>query len=175
MHTLFLNNLLHNFVISIKMKVMKKSITIFTSIVACLLTGFIASFLQNDSITSWYPLLEHSPLTPPTVFFPIVWSILYILMGISIGLILNSKHSKKVVILIIFAIQLTLNFLWSFVFFYMQNPLGGFINILLLDMFVIIYVLKGYSINKASAWLCVPYLIWLALATHLNWYIWQFN
>ena len=154
---------------------MKRSLSIIASIVICLFVGLIASYLQNASIASWYPILEKSPLTPPSLVFPIVWSILYVLMGISIGLILIGNHPKRTPIVLIFAIQLMLNFLWSFTFFYLQSPLAGLIDILLLDIVVIVYVFKSFSVNRASAWLCVPYLAWLALATHLNWYAWQFN
>ena len=154
---------------------MKRSLSIIASIVICLFVGLIASYLQNASIASWYPILEKSPLTPPSLVFPIVWSILYVLMGISIGLIASSKQERRKVLLLIFAIQLTLNFLWSFTFFFLQSPLAGFINILLLDLSVITYTLKSYRVNKAAAWLCVPYLVWLAIATHLNWYILVFN
>lgn len=154
---------------------MKKSIIIIFSIAVCLFIGITASYLQSDSISTWYPLLEKSPLSPPNMVFPIVWSILYVLMGISIGLILIGNHPKRTPIVLIFAIQLMLNFLWSFTFFYLQNPLVGLIDILLLDIVVIVYVFKSFSVNRASAWLCVPYLAWLALATHLNWYAWQFN
>lgn len=154
---------------------MKRSIVITISIVICLFIGVTASYLQSDSITSWYPLLETSPLSPPNVVFPIVWTILYILMGISIGLVINSGHPKRTLALLIFIMQLMLNFLWSVAFFFMQNPFVGLIDILLLDIFVIAYVLISHSISRVSAWLCVPYLIWLALATHLNWYVWEFN
>ena len=71
---------------------MKKSIIIIFSIAVCLLIGITASYLQSDSISTWYPLLEKSPLSPPNMVFPIVWSILYVLMGISIGLILIGNH-----------------------------------------------------------------------------------
>ena len=59
---------------------MKRSLSIIASIVICLFVGLIASYLQNASIASWYPILEKSPLTPPSLVFPIVWSILYVLM-----------------------------------------------------------------------------------------------
>ena len=112
---------------------MKRSLSIIASIVICLFVGLIASYLQNASIASWYPILDKSPLTPPSLVFPIVWSILYVLLGISIGLIASSRLERRKGLLLIFAIQLTLNFLWSFTFFFLQSPLAGFINILLLD------------------------------------------
>ena len=154
---------------------MKRSISIIVSIAICLFAGLIASYLQSESIATWYPHLTKSPLTPPSIAFPIIWTILYILMGISIGLIASSNQERRKVLLLIFAIQLTLNFLWSFTFFFIQSPLSGFINILLLDLAVIIYTLKSYRVNRAAAWLCVPYLAWLAIATHLNWYIYAYN
>ena len=106
---------------------MKRSLSIIASIVICLFVGLIASYLQNASMASWYPTLDISPLTPPSLVFPIVWSILYVLMGISIGLIVSSRLERRKVLLLIFAIQLTLNFLWSFTFFFLESPLAGFI------------------------------------------------
>jgi tryptophan-rich sensory protein len=67
------------------------------------------------------------------------------------------------------------NFTWSIGFFYFQNPLIGFLNIILLDIFVINYTLKSYPVNKVSSLLFIPYLIWLLFATYLNGYILMYN
>ena len=150
---------------------LKNIITIFISIAICLITGFSAQYLQTDALINWYPFLEKSQITPPSYVFPIVWGILYILMGISIGLIIISKEIKKGSCVVLFFLQLCLNFLWSFFFFYLENPAYGTVIILLLDAVVIGYILKTYPIKKVSAYLFYPYLAWLFLATYLNLFI----
>lgn len=154
---------------------MKKTITFVIAILLCLCIGYLSSLFQTDALIDWYPQLNQSPITPPAIVFPIVWTILYVLMGISLGLILVSNHQKKSIATYLFLIQLYLNFMWSFFFFYMQSPGWGLINILLLDVFLIFYLTTSYKISKTAVWLCIPYLIWLLLATHLNWWIWEFN
>ena len=96
-------------------------------------------------------------------------------MGISIGLIWNTKHRKRKILRWLFSFQLLLNFTWSIYFFYFQNPFLGFIDILILDIFVIYYMMKSYSIKKMSSLLFIPYILWLLLATYLNGYIMLYN
>lgn len=154
---------------------MKKVLNIITPVLICFLVGFTASYFQSDSISTWYPQLNKPFLTPPNIIFPIAWSIIYLLMGISIGLILNSNSKEKKTLTTVFAIQLFFNFTWSILFFYMQNPLLGFINIIVLDILVIYYIAKSKSVNKISAYLFVPYLLWILFATYLNGYVLLYN
>ncbi|SHF69078.1 TspO/MBR family protein [Dysgonomonas macrotermitis] len=150
---------------------MKKILNIVLPVLACFIVGFTASNFQTEAIANWYPALNKSPLTPPNIAFPIAWSILYLLMGISIGLVLNSRNWRKRSLITLFIIQLVFNFTWSISFFYFQNPLLGLINILLLDVLVLYYIIRAYKLVKASAWLFIPYLIWILFATYLNGYI----
>lgn len=154
---------------------MKKVLNIITPVLICFLVGFTASYFQSDSISTWYPQLNKPFLTPPNIIFPIAWSIIYLLIGISIGLILNSNSKEKKTLTAVFAIQLFFNFTWSILFFYMQNPLLGFINIVVLDILVIYYIAKSKSVNKISAYLFVPYLLWILFATYLNGYVLLYN
>lgn len=114
---------------------MKKVYRFIIPIVICFLIGFIAGRIQEDSILNWYPYLNKPDLTPPNIAFPIAWTILYLCMGISIGLILNSTHYGRKSLIRLFILQLIFNFTWSIFFFYMQNPLLGLINIILLMNF----------------------------------------
>jgi len=154
---------------------MKRLLNLLLPVVVCFMVGFTASYFQSDAIESWYPYLNKPTLTPPNAVFPIAWGIIYVCMGISIGLILNSKDKKKNFFLLLFGIQLFLNFLWSLSFFYLQNPLLGLINIVLLDLAVLYYILKTYPTQKASALLFIPYALWLFFATYLNAYILVYN
>lgn len=113
--------------------------------------------------------------TPPDIAFPIAWSFIYLCMGISIGLIWHIWTIRRQMIIRLFGFQLLFNFTWSIFFFYFRSPLLGFANILVLDVLVIYYMIESYPVRKSSAYLFVPYLLWLLLATYLNGYILMYN
>lgn len=154
---------------------MKKLIAILVPILVCFAVGLTASCLQTDSIHNWYPHLNKPTLTPQNSVFPIVWSIIYLCMGISIGLVFLTQSLKKRSLVILFAIQLFLNFAWSILFFYFRNPLLGLIDIILLDVFVVSYAIKSYPVKKISSYLFIPYIVWIFFATYLNAYILIYN
>lgn len=150
---------------------MKKILSILIAIAICFLVGFIASQFQSEAIESWYPYLNKSLLNPPNSVFPVAWSIIYVMMGISIGLIYASDNENKKYFINIFLIQLFLNFMWSISFFYFQSPLIGLINILLLAWMIIYYIVRTFNTATVSSLLFVPYLLWVCFATYLNLYI----
>lgn len=150
---------------------MKKVISILIPILACFLVGLTASQFQAESIKTWYPFLNKPALTPPNIVFPIAWSIIYLCMGVSFGMILLAKSKAKAYLTKVFILQLSLNFIWSILFFYYQSPLLGFLDIILLDGTVAWYTLKSYQVRKASSFLFLPYLFWICFATYLNGYI----
>lgn len=154
---------------------MRKAITILFPILICFMIGLTASHLQQDAIHTWYPTLNKSNLTPPNIVFPIAWSIIYLCIGTSIGIICISDSEKKRALIKLFTIQLFFNFAWSFLFFYLQNPLWSFMDILALDIFVSAYIVKSYPEKKISSILFWPYAIWIFFATYLNGYILQNN
>ena len=154
---------------------MRKALNIIIPILVCFLVGLSASYFQADAIKNWYPTLIKPVVTPPNIVFPIAWSIIYVCMGLSIGLLINSTIERRRFFIKAFVFQLFFNFTWSISFFYIQNPLIGFINILLLDIFVINYTLKSYQVNKTSSILFIPDVIWLLFATYLNGYILMYN
>lgn len=154
---------------------MKNLISIVSWVFLCLLLGYISNMFQGDAIAEWYPSLLHSPLSPPAWVFPVAWTLLYVLMGISVGLLYGIRSIYTGFLYTLFIIQLFFNFMWSLLFFYMRNPTLGFVDIILLDIFVVIYFAGAYVVNRISAWLFVPYIIWLAFATYLNGYIMMHN
>jgi len=149
---------------------------LFIAIVICLMAGFVGSFYTAQSIPTWYADLAKPVLTPPNWVFAPVWTALYILMGVSLYLVLRDKkkrHATKGIIL--FAVQLILNVLWSVFFFGMRNPalaLGGLLALLVVLAGTIIVF---HKISKKAAWLLVPYLLWLFVATYLNYSVWILN
>lgn len=150
---------------------MRKAAVIIIPVLICFFVGLTASYFQEDAISNWYPFLNKPDLTPPNIVFPIAWSIIYLCMGISIGLIILSESIRKKELIKLFSIQLFFNFAWSILFFYFQNPLLGFIDILILDICVTMYAFKSYPVKRISAYLFIPYIIWIYFATYLNGYI----
>ncbi|MGL4520461.1 MAG: TspO/MBR family protein [Phocaeicola sp.] len=144
-------------------------------ILLCLLVGFIGSQFQKESIQTWYPTLNKSYMTPPSSLFPIAWTTLYIFMGVSVGLVGYSRRWRKHWLVTLFAIQLLLNCSWSILFFYLQSPFLGMINILFLDLAVFVYIVWSYPRHRISSILFMPYLLWLLFASYLNFYIWYYN
>lgn len=132
-----------------------------------LVLGIIVSAFVDFNI---YGSLNKPDLAPPSVVFPIAWSILYVLMGISLYMNRNNKKN-----MVSFFIQLMLNYLWVFVFFGMQSWLGGFIVIILLDVMILYTILEFYKENKLSAYMMIPYLLWCVFASYLNFQIFLLN
>jgi Fe-Mn family superoxide dismutase len=151
---------------------MKKTLSYLIPIMLCFAVGALGSYLQTSALAEWYPTLRRSSLTPPNIVFPIAWSVLYLLMGVSIGTLV-SRGDMSVVRLWLF--QLLVNFLWSVTFFAMRSPLAGLITILVLDVLVFAYIIYAASRRPLASWLFVPYLLWLIFATYLNGYIYKNN
>lgn len=154
---------------------MKKVLAFIVPLAVCLGVGFSASHFQADALLTWYPLLEKSFLTPPDWVFPVVWFILYVLMAVSIGLILISNTKRRWFYINLFALQLLFNFTWSITFFYIKDPLSGFINILILDVLVIFYIIESYPVVRKASLLFLPYALWILFATYLNGYVMVYN
>ena len=116
-------------------------------------------------------LLDKPALTPPNIVFPIAWSVIYLCIGISAGLILSGDSPRKKRLIALFCVQLLFNFAWSVAFFYFRSPLAGLVDILILDALVAAYVVQSRRASKAASALFVPYVLWLLFATYLNTYI----
>ena len=144
---------------------MNKFFTYFKSILVPLIIGGVVGF-----ITSKYMNLDtlNKPfLTPPSIVFPIAWGILYVLMGISYG-ILKDKGLTDKKIDIVYYVQLVINALWSIFFFVLKWRLFAFIWILLLLASVIKMTVEFYKRNKISGLLQIPYILWIVFASYLN-------
>ena len=142
------------------------------SILIPVIVGGIVGLIISGSID--YNSLQRPPLAPPSMLFPIMWTILYILMGVSYG-ILKSNHlidseTKK-----IYYLQLFVNALWSIFFFTLKWRLFAFLWIILLDVLVIVMIVKFFKNKKIAGILQIPYLIWTLFATYLNLGIYLLN
>lgn len=124
----------------------------------------------TDTSTEWYQNLVKPALQPPAIVFPIAWTILYILIAISLSLIsVDPKTTNKV--LILYAINGILNVLWSYTFFYQQNPGGALFVLIMLIITAVLLFTNVFRINKTAAYLLLPYIVWLCFALYLNYEI----
>lgn len=147
------------------------------SILACLLVGFLAGIATQSSVNTWYTTLEKPFFTPPNYLFGPVWTILYILMGISAGIVWcrGLHHIWVKTALYHFVFQLLFNALWSLVFFSLQKPLWALLTILVLLVLILLTFKWFKVVNKTAAYLLIPYLIWVLFAAALNFEIWRLN
>lgn len=114
-----------------------------------------------------YDTLVKPPLSPPAILFPIVWSVLYVLMGVSYGLI-TDKSSHDSGSRLVYYLQLAVNLCWPIAFFVLKWRLFAFFWILLLDALVIVMVIRFYQRYKTAGLLQIPYLAWVLFASYLN-------
>lgn len=143
-------------------------ITVITFIV-----GTFFSFFTMNSMDTFKDLSK--PINVPGVLFPIVWSILYLLMSISCYLIVQSNDKDKKEGIILYAIQLVINSLWTLIFFGFGAYLLSFIWIIIFLIVVIIMLAKFYNINKIAMYINIPYVLWLLFAAYLNLGIYLLN
>lgn len=144
---------------------MKKIITSIFYLFFPLILGSIVGIIISGNID--YTTLNQPPLAPPKILFPIVWSILYLLMGISYFLY-RRENKEDLLEPIIYYSQLFINLLWSIVFFVFKWRFFSIIWILLLDIVVIYMIYLFFQKKKISAILNIPYLIWILFATYLT-------
>ena len=135
------------------------------SIIIPLALGGIVGFLISGSMD--YDTLNQPPLSPPSLLFPIVWTLLYVLMGISFG-ILRDKHLDDSDVKLIYYVQLIVNLLWPIAFFVLKWRLFAFIWILILDALVVVMIITFKRRNNLAAYLQIPYLVWVLFASYLN-------
>lgn len=142
------------------------------SILIPVLVGAIVGLITSGAMK--YSMLNKPPLSPPGALFPIVWTILYILMGVSYG-ILKSNNQTDEEIDYIYYLQLVINALWSIIFFVFKWRLFAILWIILLIVAVVQMIRKFYEKNKLAGLLQIPYLIWLIFAAYLNFGIYLLN
>lgn len=138
--------------------------------------GILSGFLSRSGMERFRESALQSPLSPPPILFPIVWTILYALMGIGAARIAMAPASpERSGGLNLFAAQLIVNFFWSLIFFN-TNAFGfAFTWLLLLLVLVALMILAFRKIDPTAAWLQIPYLIWLTFAAYLNYQVWLLN
>jgi len=141
---------------------MKKLFYLFLPIIS----GSIIGLIISNSID--YGLLVKPPLSPPGFLFPIIWSILYLLMGISYYLFKEKYPKETKIESIVYYIQLIMNLLWSILFFILKWRLFTIAWTIILALMVVYLLFLFYNKNKISTYLNIPYLLWLIFATYLT-------
>lgn len=155
----------------------KNVVYIGIAIVVCLLIGFLSSFATQSSANNWYLTLNKPSFNPPNSIFAPVWTALYVLMGISAGIVWSKgfHHIWVKTALYHFGFQLLFNALWSIVFFGLKSPFWALLVILIL-LTLIILTMKWFKVvSKLAAFLLIPYLLWVCFAAVLNYNIWMLN
>lgn len=135
------------------------------------LVGLVSSYYTISAIPTWYATLNKASFNPPGFVFGPVWTTLYLLMGISLYLVLVKKIKSSSPAIKAFSVQLLLNFLWTFIFFGLKNPLIAFIEIVLLAISIAYTIKLFYKVSRNAAYLLVPYLIWVSFASLLNLFV----
>jgi tryptophan-rich sensory protein len=179
---------------------MKKILKFTISVAICEMVGVIGSFFTFPAIGGWYSTLDRPTFTPPGSIIGAVWTVLFLLMGISLylvwakswevklplrGLALKAwnRLSQKLLtgtwreenVMLIFAIQLALNVLWSFLFFALKSPGLAFFELLMLWFAILYTIVNFYRVSKPAGYLLIPYILWVTFAGYLNYVIWMMN
>lgn len=138
--------------------------------------GALSGLLTRDAAEIYTKVIEQPPLAPPAIVFPIVWGILYALMGIGAARIYEAPPSpERTRSLRLFLIQLALNFFWSIIFFNFQAFGLALIWLLLLWVLILLMIASFSEVDKPAAWLQLPYLLWVTFAAYLNFAVWTLN
>jgi tryptophan-rich sensory protein len=154
-----------------KNKIMSRinTLKLFASLALPVGLGAIAGLFTSDAVPGWYETLTRPSFSPPNWIFGPVWTILYILLGISLFLVWKENKSKRRnQAIAVFLIQQTLNFAWSFIFFYF-NLIGiALLEIIILWISILTMIILFYRIKPIAAYINIPYIIWVTFATILN-------
>jgi tryptophan-rich sensory protein len=139
--------------------------------------GLTGALFTSASIPTWYATLARPELAPPNWVFGPVWTLLFILMGIASFLIFQKGYERRDVriALSLYGAQLILNLLWSLLFFGARNPGLAFAEIVILWLVLFLTIKKFWPLSKTSAYLLVPYILWVSFAGYLNYSIWILN
>jgi benzodiazapine receptor len=151
---------------------MNKIIKLLFLIIACEGVGFLGTIFTIPSIQGWYMTLQKAPFNPPSWVFGPAWTMLYFLMALSLFLVLQKKLKKqRNFLMILFSIQLALNFFWSVIFFGQHLPLVAFIEIIFLWISIALLIVDSWKYSKTAALLLVPYICWVSFASILNLFV----
>lgn len=138
--------------------------------------GALSAWITRDGMELYKAEVVKPALSPPPVVFPIVWVILYALMGWGAALVyLNSRGRDRTVSMTLYIVQLLFNFMWSIIFFNLEAFLPALIWIAALWVLILFMIIYFKRVSRTAAMLQIPYIIWVAFATYLNAGVWTLN
>uniref|UniRef100_A0A7C2K3E2 Tryptophan-rich sensory protein n=1 Tax=candidate division WOR-3 bacterium TaxID=2052148 RepID=A0A7C2K3E2_UNCW3 len=148
---------------------MPKWLKLLVSIAIPLVVGFIGSLFTSSSVNTWYKEINRPSFTPPNWLFAPAWTLLFVLIGLAFYLVwLNNFGDNKTLVIGIFVLQLSLNLLWSLLFFGLRSPLLALIEIIVLWFAILLNMILFFRVSKVAGYLLVPYILWVTFATALN-------
>lgn len=152
-------------------------LALLVAVVVCEAVGLIGAVFTAPAIGGWYVALAKPALTPPGWVFGPVWTALYALMGVAAFLVWKRGWRRREVriALAVFAVQLALNALWSFLFFGWHAPGIALVEIAFLWLAILATIVAFTRISRAAARLLVPYIAWVSFAAYLNYALWALN
>ena len=147
------------------------------SIVTCQAAGVVGGAATATSVKTWFPTLEKPSFSPPGAVFGPIWTVLYLLMGVSLYVTREAgeRGAETAPAIRLFATQLVLNALWSIVFFGARSPRWAMVEILFLWAAIALTMRAMWRISRGAALLLAPYLLWTTFASVLNYRIWRLN
>lgn len=138
--------------------------------------GALSGWLTRKSVKIYNATVKQPPLSLPSIVFPIVWGILFALMGIGAARIyLAPASNARSRSLLLFLVQLAFNFFWSIIFFNLQAFGVAFLWLIVLWVLILLMILSFRKVDKPAAWLQIPYLLWVTFAAYLNFGVWMLN
>lgn len=138
--------------------------------------GGLSGYLTRDGVELYNQTIQQPQLSPPSIVFPIVWGILYILMGISAARIYMSQPSDtRTKAMVLYVVQLVMNFFWSIIFFNLQKFGIAFLWLVILWSLILAMILVFQKIDVIASRLQIPYLLWVTFAAYLNLGVWLLN
>ena len=138
--------------------------------------GALSGWLTREGTKIYNATIEQPPLSPPSIVFPIVWGILFALMGIGAARIyLSPASGARTRSLLLFLVQLVFNFFWSIIFFNFQAFGFAFIWLVVLWLLILLMIMSFRQVDRFAAWLQIPYLLWVTFAAYLNFGVWMLN
>ncbi len=140
-----------------------------------LAVGGVSALLTRGSMATFESVAK-PPLSPPSWLFPVVWTVLYVLMGVASYIVLTSNMpARSRTALRVYGIQLFFNFFWSIIFFNLENYLLAFVWLVILWLLILLTTFLFYGIDKRAGYLMIPYIVWVTFAGYLNFGIYLLN
>jgi tryptophan-rich sensory protein len=156
---------------------MSRLVRLGVSLLLCFGAGLLGSIFVSDQAAAWYDALQKPFFMPPNGLFPVVWTVLYILMGLALWLVWEKDDDASEVRgwVPLFIAHLLVNASWTIFFFGYHATFIALIDIVVLLACIILLMIGACQIDKRAGWLLAPYLLWVCFATILNGAIWWLN